>query len=183
MMFITYADQPLIRDIHLLQDFTNLFFTVLLPLGLILIISGLIGLERQNVGKAAGLSAHILVGLSATGIAIMQVMMYYQAGGATNPDAEGQRVIAQVVTGVGFIGAGVILKDSKNTIRGITTAATIWSVAMIGIILGSGRIILGSILGLTIILFMFVRDFKRGINPFKKLSNDQGLDEDHHELH
>ena len=183
-MFWVLNDQPLIRDEHLLHDWKQLLFTVIIPLVLVLIFAALIGLERQNVGKAAGLSAHILVGLSSAGIAIMQAMMYWQAGGTNNPDAEGQRVIAQVVTGVGFIGAGVIIKDPKNMVRGITTASTIWSVAMIGLILGSGRLVLGVILALTIISFMYIRDLKRGINPFKKLPSDHDqLGENTHDIH
>ena len=59
-------------------------------------------------------------------------------------DPEQQRVIAQVVTGIGFVGAGVIIKDQANVVKGITTAATIWVTAMVGLILGSGYILVGS---------------------------------------
>ena len=79
---------------------------------------------------------------------------------------QGQRVIAQVITGIGFIGAGVIMKD-KFTVKGLTTAATIWTTAMIGLVLGSGYLILGTALGLIVCLFILIRDLNRGINPFK----------------
>ena len=68
---------------------------------------------------------------------------------------------------IGFIGAGVILK-SNGAIKGITTATTIWSCAIMGIILGSGYILLGTIVGIFITVFIFLRDFLRGFNPFKE---------------
>lgn len=147
----------------------DIVFKILLPLVIAFIVGGFVGLERQNVGKAAGLSSHILVATASAGIAIMQRLMFehqiYLQSTGISIDPEGQRVIAQVVTGIGFIGAGVILKDSSQVIKGITTAATIWFTAMTGLILGSGYIVIGSILGLFIIVFILVRDFSRGFNP------------------
>jgi putative Mg2+ transporter-C (MgtC) family protein len=143
---------------------------ILLPLSIAFVVSMLVGLERQNVGKAAGISSHILVSVGSAGIAIMQRLMFehqiFLQSTGISIDPEGQRVIAQVITGIGFIGAGVILKDSKNVIKGITTAATLWFSAMVGIILGSGYIMTGSILGVFVILFISLRDFSRGFNPF-----------------
>lgn len=148
----------------------EILLKILLPLGIAFIVSMLVGLERQNVGKAAGISSHILVSVGSAGIAIMQRLMFehqiFLQSTGISIDPEGQRVIAQVITGIGFIGAGVILKDSKNVIKGITTAATIWFSAMVGIILGSGYIMTGSILGAFVIVFITLRDFTRGFNPF-----------------
>lgn len=144
---------------------------LLLPLSITFLIASFVGLERQNVGKAAGLSAHVLVAMGAAGIAIMQRLMFeyqidLQATGI-NIDPEGQRVIAQVITGIGFVGAGVIIKDHTNVVKGITTAATLWFVAMIGLILGSGYILVGTMLGLFISGFIAIRDLHRGFNPFR----------------
>ncbi len=149
--------------------FMDLLLKVIVPLAIAFVVGAFVGLERQNVGKAAGLSSHILVAMASTGIAIMQRLMfehqvYLQSTGVVI-DPEGQRVIAQVVTGIGFIGAGVILKDSSQVIKGITTAATIWFTAMTGLILGSGYILIGSLLGIFIIIFILSRDFSRGFNP------------------
>ncbi len=151
---------------------TEVLIKILLPLVIVFLIGSFIGLERQNVGKAAGLSAHVLVAMGAAGIAIMQRLMFeYQIDlqliTGVNIDPEGQRVIAQVITGIGFIGAGVIIKDQTNVVKGITTAATLWFMAMIGLILGSGYILVGSILGLFIAGFIAIRDLHRGFNPFK----------------
>lgn len=147
----------------------DILFKILVPLVVAFIVGAFVGLERQNVGKAAGLSSHILVAMASAGIAIMQRLMFehqlFLASTGVNIDPEGQRVIAQVITGIGFIGAGVILKDSKQVIKGITTAATIWFTAMTGLILGSGYLLIGSVLGLFIIIFILARDFSRGFNP------------------
>lgn len=161
----------------------EILMKIIIPITMTFLISGYIGLERQNVGKAAGLSAHILVGLASVGIAIMQRLIYEGQlemilnGIAVH--AESQRIIAQVVAGVGFIGAGVILKSSDNTIRGITTAGTIWAIAMVGIIIGTGYLVLGGILGLVMITFITLRDIRRGINPLRKTPEDR---EDHHNV-
>jgi len=151
--------------------FTEILIKILLPLAITFLIASFVGLERQNVGKAAGLSAHVLVAMGAGGIAIMQRLMFeyqiYLQGTGILIDPEGQRVIAQVITGIGFVGAGVIIKDQTNVVKGITTAATLWLMAMIGLILGSGYILVGTILGLFITIFIAIRDLHRGFNPFK----------------
>lgn len=160
----------LIKDFQLFSSMGDAFIIVILPLIITFLVSAYIGLERQNVGKAAGVSSHVLVALAAAGVAILQRVMFdsqislLQQGHDARPEA--QRLIAQVISGVGFIGAGVILKDSHQIIRGITTASTIWAVAIVGIILGSGYIFIGSILGFSMALFMTLRNVKRGINPF-----------------
>src|SRR5690554_4187099 len=184
-MFIV---KDLIKDFDIVINFKELMLIIVVPLVLIFLIAGYIGLERQNIGKEAGISAHLLVGVASAGIAILQRVMYKQQldllmqGYAVDPEA--QRIIAQVLAGVGFIGAGVILKDKSRIIRGITTAATIWTVAIIGIILGSGYIFLGTILGLIIITFISVRDLSRGINPLipieKQRTKGNDIDDDNY---
>ena len=149
-------------------SFEDVLLKILLPVVLTIIVASFVGLERQNVGKAAGFSAHTLVALGSVGIAIMQRLMFesqLESGLFTNP--EGQRIIAQVVAGIGFIGAGAILKNGVHSIKGITTAATIWVTAMVALILGSGYIILGSIIGGVMVILIIIRDVRRGFNPLK----------------
>ncbi|MFA7588835.1 MAG: MgtC/SapB family protein [Acholeplasmataceae bacterium] len=170
--------RELILDFNL--DWMDIAVKIFLPLTITFIVAGIIGLERQNVGKAAGVSSHILVAMGSAGIAIMQRLMfeYHLSLGL---DVDGQRIIAQVVTGIGFVGAGVIIKDqSSDTIKGITTAATIWSTAMVGLILGSGYILVGTIIGLFLVIFVLARDFTRGFNPFKPPAHGEREAEDHH---
>ncbi|HVK18981.1 MAG TPA: MgtC/SapB family protein [Fimbriiglobus sp.] len=96
-------------------------------------IGGLLGWERERAGKAAGFRTHILV---AIGTAAM-VAVPSQAGFGSDPVS---RVIQGLMTGIGFIGAGCILKpEGKGTVRGLTTAAGIWLTAAVGITAGMGR--------------------------------------------
>lgn len=106
-----------------------------LKLFIAVLCGGAIGFERQIAGKPAGLRTNILI---CVGSALaMDVSM--NLGGAFGGDRIGDpgRIAAQVVTGIGFIGAGTIMQ-SRGTISGLTSAATIWVVAMIGIAAGSG---------------------------------------------
>jgi putative Mg2+ transporter-C (MgtC) family protein len=158
--------------------FREIIMIIIIPLSMTFLFAGLIGLERQNVGKAAGISSHILVAMGAAGIAIMQRLMFQAQLGMEGVEAEGQRVIAQVITGIGFVGAGVIIKDQSNVVKGITTAATIWSTAMVGLIIGSGYLVLGTILGLFLVVFIAARDISRGFNPFRPHHSREHI-EDH----
>lgn len=119
--------------------------TIIIRLILGLVLSGIIGFEREKNNSAAGLKTHTLVGLSATIIAIMQSIMYMEAEqmALANPEMmefyrqEPGRIIAQVISGVGFLGAGTILV-TKRHISGLTTAASIWSVSSLGLAIGMG---------------------------------------------
>ncbi len=100
---------------------------------LTVVLSGLVGLERQWRGQPAGLRTHILVGLGTTVITLTSIE--YGIGG-TIAAGDPARITAQIVSGVGFLGAGAIMRDGA-TVHGLTTAASIWSVAAIGIAVGS----------------------------------------------
>jgi putative Mg2+ transporter-C (MgtC) family protein len=96
-------------------------------------LGGLLGLEREHRGKAAGLRTHMLVAL---GTAFF-VLVSRQAG---LPDNSVSRVIQGIAAGIGFIGAGTILKQNEEgRIRGLTTAAGIWLTAAVGVAVGLGR--------------------------------------------
>jgi putative Mg2+ transporter-C (MgtC) family protein len=103
---------------------------VLLRLAIALGLCSAIGAERYIAGKTAGLRTHILVGL---GSAIFTIVSGY-AFGTTAVNAD--RIAAQVVTGIGFIGGGAILKE-HGSIKGLTTAAGLWAVAAIGMAAGA----------------------------------------------
>ncbi len=139
------------------------FLEMLLRLGLTALFVGLIGIERQMRHKIAGVTTHLMVAFGACGIAILQEYLYHQAldlaldpaFAAVTVNLERQRVIAQVVVGVGFLGAGTILKTS-NGIYGLTTAATLWLGAMIGLCFGMGAYALGVVLSLFSFIFLTV---------------------------
>ena len=99
-----------------------------LRLGLAVILGSAIGIERQWQQKMAGLRTNALVALGASGFVVFSGLV-----GAGDPT----RVAAQIVTGIGFLGAGVILREGVN-VHGLNTAATLWCSAMVGTIAGAG---------------------------------------------
>jgi len=105
------------------------------------ICGGAIGMERETTGKPAGLRTSILVCAGSTIFTIMSIDM----GKAY--DGDGTRIAAQIVTGIGFLGAGVIL-HTKGGIKGVTTAAMIWLLAGLGLMIGAGYLF--SAIGLTV---------------------------------
>ena len=98
------------------------------------IIGGFIGLERGKQGRAAGMRTHILVCLGAT----LTVMIGIFSNKILGFNGDVMRVAAQVVSGIGFLGAGTILVKGRFQITGITTAAGLWATAAMGLALGAG---------------------------------------------
>ena len=108
---------------------------VCLRLVLSCIMGGIIGYERQMRHKSAGLRTNMLVALGACLIMLLSQALYDNAEGKTNADPA--RLAAQVVSGIGFLGAGAIMKEGL-TVTGLTTAATLWVVAGVGLAVGAG---------------------------------------------
>ena len=97
-------------------------------------LGGIVGLERERRGRPAGLRTFMLV---SAGAATFTVVSIYGFQGLPVSGTDPARVAAQVVTGVGFLGAGLILRQAEQ-VRGLTTAASIWAVAAIGLAAGTG---------------------------------------------
>ncbi len=110
------------------------FQDVVLKLILSAIIGGVIGLEREVHEKPAGVRTNALICLGSALIMIISIYVTQNYGTTTSDPA---RIAAHVIAGIGFIGAGVILQ-SRGSVRGLTTAATIWAVAGIGLAIGCG---------------------------------------------
>jgi putative Mg2+ transporter-C (MgtC) family protein len=115
------------------------------------ILGGILGFEREQKGKSAGMRTHMLVAIGAA----LFVLIPMQAGAS---EADLTRVIQGVVTGVGFLGAGSILKDDGHgAVHGLTTASGIWLTAAIGVAAGMGReatAVLSTFLALAILTAM-----------------------------
>ena len=122
-------------------------------------LCGAIGLEREFRGRNAGLRTHILVGVGSCLIMIVSIygFPYLQTPDGTYLTRDVARLAAQVITGVGFLGAGAIIHRSSGA-RGLTTAATIWIVMAIGLACGSMNFILA--FGATAIILIFLVVFK-----------------------
>ncbi|MBI9009135.1 MAG: MgtC/SapB family protein [Tenericutes bacterium] len=141
---------------------------ILLRMTLTAVFVGIIGIERQFKQKTAGVTTHLMVAFGACGIAVLQDALYLDAietakvlldqGYPIVVQIQRQRVIAQVVTGVGFLGAGTILK-TRNGIYGLTTAATLWLASMIGICFGMGAYVIGIII--SVFSFIFLTVFRK----------------------
>ena len=98
-------------------------------------LGGLVGLEREHARRAAGLRTHILVCLGSALIMMTSVYLFDIYNSRTSIDPG--RLAAQVVSGIGFLGAGTIIR-SGTSIKGLTTAATLWIVAAVGLAVGCG---------------------------------------------
>jgi putative Mg2+ transporter-C (MgtC) family protein len=105
---------------------------ILTRLLLAAVLGGVLGYEREHQGKAAGIRTHMLVAMGAA----LFVLVPQQAGMMV---ADLSRVIQGVVAGIGFLGAGAIIKNRDDDVRGLTTAAGVWMTAAIGIACGLGR--------------------------------------------
>jgi len=113
--------------------------TMLMRLLFAALLGGLIGWERERRNKQAGLKTHLLVAVGST--LIMLTSIYgFDSALINHPNArfDPARLAAQVVSGIGFLGAGAILRRSNHIISGLTTAATLWVAAAIGLSVGSG---------------------------------------------
>jgi putative Mg2+ transporter-C (MgtC) family protein len=126
---------------------------LMLQIGLATLLGGAIGLEREFGGKPAGLRTNILICIGSVLYTHLSLAMLSGSTGAVPAGTDTTRVAAQIVTGVGFIGAGTIL-HARGAVVGLTSAATIWVVAAIGIALGSGYYLeaVGTTLAVIIVL-------------------------------
>ncbi len=123
----------LVDDLFHLPDMAQLV-RVLVRVVFAAALGGFLGFERERAGKAAGLRTHMLVALGAA------LFVLFQAEAGMGP-GDLSRVIQGVATGIGFIGAGTILKKAESEeIQGLTTAASIWLTAAIGMAVGAGRL-------------------------------------------
>lgn len=141
---------------------------VLLRLGLALALGSLIGFERQWRQRMAGLRTNALVAIGAAGFVVFAVKVFGTGGGAA--------IVAQIVSGIGFLGAGVILREGVN-VRGLNAAATLWCSAMVGAFAGGGELVVSTIAAVAVVLTnLFLR-------PLVRLINRQPLAETEVEAH
>ena len=108
------------------------FNIIIMRLLLALVLSGLIGMEREKKSRPAGLRTHVLVCVSSALVMLTSKYISDEIGG-TDP----ARLGAQVISGIGFLGAGTILRQGVS-IKGLTTAASLWAVACMGLAIGVG---------------------------------------------
>ena len=131
-------------DVADVEQITRLLVRLLLAA----VLGGVLGYEREKKGKAAGVRTHMLVAMGAALFVLVP-----QQGGMQLGDMS--RVIQGVIAGIGFLGAGAIIKsDSEESVQGLTTAAGVWMTAAIGVACGLGRestALLGTLLALAVL--------------------------------
>ena len=115
-----------------LRDFN--IVTVTLRLVLAFLFGGIIGMDRERKGRPAGMRTHILVCLGASMTTMSGFFVVHTLGIESDP----LRISAQVISGIGFLGVGTILITGRMHVKGLTTAAGLWTTASIGIALGAG---------------------------------------------
>lgn len=128
---------------------------------LAMFLGGIIGAERERKNRSAGFRTHILVTVGACMFMIvsisMPMMISTMPNGIVN-NADPGRIAAQVVSGIGFLGAGAIMQD-KGKVRGLTTAASLWVVAAIGLAIGAGMYL--TAVSTTFFLFLILSVFAK----------------------
>lgn len=128
----------------------------ILKIFLACVLGGIIGLERESVNRPAGFRTHILVSIGATIVMITNIELVRIM--AESADVQPGRFGASVISGIGFLGAGTIIKEGA-TVKGLTTAASLWATACIGLALGSG--LYGIAFGATIFVFLTLEFFPK----------------------
>ena len=116
------------------------------------LLGSLVGLEREIHGQPAGLRTHMILSVGAALAAILSIS-YSQFISSPNLPSDPARIVAQVVSGVGFLGAGAILRFGV-TVKGLTTASSLWTTAIIGIACGSGYFALATFSAVVVLLIL-----------------------------
>jgi len=122
---------------------------MILRLLLAVALGAIIGYQRERAGKAAGLRTHVLIWV---GAALFTVASLYGFGAAADPS----RIAAGIVAGIGFIGAGAIMRRGEGVVEGLTTAATIWAVAAVGIAAGAGLYLVSAVTTIVISIVLLL---------------------------
>ena len=135
--------------------------TIMTKILLIIALSSLIGLEREIRHKGAGLRTHILVGVSSTLVALTSFYLFDIYKGS---NLDPSRLMHGIITGIGFLCAGTIIR-AGNQISGLTTAASLWTVACIGMAVGTGQYLASVIFTLTVTFVLIgVRQIENFLN-------------------
>ena len=131
----------------------NATVEMILRLLLATVLGGAIGLQRELSGKEAGLRTNMLICLGAALLTVLSIYAF--------PGSDPSRLAAGIATGIGFIGAGVILHRDGGAVVGLTTAATIWAVAGIGIAAGAGKYLISVAATVLALVILFLPHIHR----------------------
>ena len=149
--------------------------TILLRTVLAVALGGVIGMERESKRRPAGLRTHILVCVGASTVMLLSELLFVRYNAAYGALYDPARMGAQVISGIGFLGAGTIMRYGAN-VRGLTTAASIWATGCIGLAAGAGFYglagISAAIILITLLLFSKIERRLEGKLPVRELQID-----------
>ena len=134
------------------MDSFGLDLDVIVKILLACLLGGLIGLERESINRPAGLRTHILVCVGSTLVMTINTILVVSYSSTVNLDPG--RFGAAVLSGIGFLGAGTIIREG-NSVSGLTTAASLWTIACIGLTIGSGHFLLATFTTLVVLVVLF----------------------------
>jgi putative Mg2+ transporter-C (MgtC) family protein len=134
-------------------------------LGLAILLGGVVGAERTLADQPAGLRTHVLLTLGACLFTLVSAYGFEAPAGS--PPADPTRIAAQIVSGIGFLGGGAILRQGLN-VRGLTTAASIWATASIGVAVGAGMYVIS--VGATMLILLSLAGLKFPRNLLRRVS-------------
>ncbi len=134
-------------------------FSIILRVNLAVLCGGILGIERGRANQSAGMRTYILVCLGATIVMLTGEYMFYEFN-----SGDPARLGAQVISGIGFLGAGSIIVEGNTKVRGLTTAAGLWAAACIGLVIGVGFYSCGIIA--TIAVYIVISKFRTIANYF-----------------
>jgi putative Mg2+ transporter-C (MgtC) family protein len=117
------------------------------------LLSSIIGLDRESINKPAGLRTHVLVSVAST---LVMLLSLHLSAINSNGYYYSDRLASQVISGVGFLGAGTIMRRDKGIVTGLTTAASLWAVAAIGLAVGAGFYVGATLTTLLVIIALIL---------------------------
>ncbi|MBO6008014.1 MAG: MgtC/SapB family protein, partial [Lachnospiraceae bacterium] len=153
--------------------------SLIIRLLLATLFGAIIGLERGARGQSAGIRTFALVCVGAASCAIVNLFLFYTTG-----SADTARIPSTVITGVGFLGVGTIVAG-RTSVRGLTTAATMWSTAALGLLIGSGFLVGSIVCFLTIVFIvvvlnrvsLFQENIESRLSLYIELDRETGVEE------
>ncbi len=149
-----------------MQDLWAEVWPVLSQLLIVTVLSGVVGYERERLGRSAGMRTHMLVGIGSCLVMMTGVYMFDTFGELVDPT----RMAAQVVSGLGFLGGGAILRYGAS-VRGLTTAAGLWAVGLIGLAVGAGFVVGAAVSSVLVLVVLFIlRKFEHSIKGNQEAS-------------
>lgn len=146
---------------------SNFYLSMVIRLVVACLLGGIIGFEREHVHRPAGFRTHILVCVGSALVMVTSEFIFFQYSSRVNVDPA--RLGAQVISGIGFLGAGTIIKEGIN-VKGLTTAASLWAVSCVGIAIGIG--FFSGALIVTVIIFLTLVVIKKSQN---KMSSQRSI--------